>query len=476
VSQQPTLVVLGASGDLAARLLFPALYSLERRERLEDLKIIGYARQEWSTDEFHQNLRAAIDMHGSDVDQKYLDAFIDRIDFHGGDLSIEALRSLNAELEGAAVFYLALPPNVFADAAETIAKAGLADETNGPRRVVIEKPFGTDLTTALALNEQLHKYWREDQIFRIDHFLGKETVQNILVFRFANRFIEPVLKSAHVDEIQITVGETLGVEGRSRYYDGIGALRDMVQNHLLQMMTFATMEPPALWEAEMLRDHKVEVLKSVAHVDAEHDAVRGQYGAGLVDGQARVAYRAEPGVDATSNTETFAAVKLHVDTWRWEGIPVMLRSGKRLGSTAHEVAYRFREPPSRLFRHTPLEHAEPNWLVFKMSPAEATELVVRTKQPGLELEARESVLRAEYADPNDREASAYESLLLDIIEGDHTPFLRFDEVEWSWRIVDPILQAWKHGMPDDYVAGSDGPSSEHRFLDPGHAWRPLDAP
>ena len=476
MSQQPTLVVLGASGDLAARLLFPALYSLERRERLEDLKIIGYARQEWSTDEFHQNLRAAIDMHGSDVDQKYLDAFIDRIDFHGGDLSIEALRSLNAELEGAAVFYLALPPNVFADAAETIAKAGLADETNGPRRVVIEKPFGTDLTTALALNEQLHKYWREDQIFRIDHFLGKETVQNILVFRFANRFIEPVLKSAHVDEIQITVGETLGVEGRSRYYDGIGALRDMVQNHLLQMMTFATMEPPALWEAEMLRDHKVEVLKSVAHVDAEHDAVRGQYGAGLVDGQARVAYRAEPGVDATSNTETFAAVKLHVDTWRWEGIPVMLRSGKRLGSTAHEVAYRFREPPSRLFRHTPLEHAEPNWLVFKMSPAEATELVVRTKQPGLELEARESVLRAEYADPNDREASAYESLLLDIIEGDHTPFLRFDEVEWSWRIVDPILQAWKHGMPDDYVAGSDGPSSEHRFLDPGHAWRPLDAP
>ena len=476
MSSQPTLVVIGASGDLAARLLFPSLYSLEARDRLQDLRIIGYARQEWSTDEFHQNLRAAIDVHPADTDQKYLDTFIDRIDFHGGDLSVESLRALNAVLDGPAIFYLALPPGVFADAAETIAKAGLADETNGGRRLVIEKPFGTDLTSALALNEQLHKFWREDQIFRIDHFLGKETVQNILVFRFANRFIEPVLKSAHVDEIQITVGETLGVEGRSRYYDGIGALRDMVQNHLLQMMTFATMEPPALWDAEMIRDHKVEVLKSVAHVDPDADAVRGQYAAGLVEGQPRVAYRAEPGVDPTSHTETFAAVKLHVDTWRWEGIPVMLRSGKRLGSKAHEVAYRFREPPTRLFRHTPLEHAEPNWLVFKMSPSECTELVVRTKQPGLELEARESVLRADYAAGDDQEASAYESLLLDVIEGDHTPFLRFDEVEWSWRIVDPILTAWQHGMPDDYVAGSDGPSSQHRFLGPDHSWRPLDVP
>jgi len=476
VTSQPTLVVIGASGDLAARLLFPSLLSLERRERLEDLRIVGYARQEWTSEQFHENLRAAIDVHGADVDKKYLDRFIDRIDFHGGDLSVESLRALHSVLDGPAIFYLALPPGVFADAAETIAKAGLADETNGTRRLVIEKPFGTDLDSALALNEQLHKHWREDQIFRIDHFLGKETVQNMLVFRFANRFIEPVLKSAHVDEIQITVGETLGVEGRSRYYDGIGALRDMIQNHLVQMMTFATMEPPALWDAEMLRDHKVEVLKAVQHVDPEVDAVRGQYTAGLVEGEPRIAYRAEPGVDPTSRTDTFAAVRLHVDTWRWEGIPVLLRSGKRLAAKAHEVVYRFREPPTRLFRHTPLEHAEPNWLVFRMSPAECTELVVRTKQPGLDLEARESVLRAEYATADDREASAYEQLLLDVLEGDHTPFLRFDEVEWSWRIVDPIIQAWKTGAPEDYVAGSDGPSGQHRFLDPGHYWRPLQSP
>ncbi|MDQ1434361.1 MAG: glucose-6-phosphate 1-dehydrogenase [Actinomycetota bacterium] len=473
MSSQPTLVVLGASGDLAVRLLFPALLSLEFRERLEDLKIIGYARQEWTTEQFHEHLRAAIDMHGIDIDQKYFERFIDRIEFHGGDISVSALKGLEPVLDGPAIFYLALPPGVFADAAEKIAQAGLADETEGYRRLVIEKPFGTDLESARELNGQLHRYWREDQIFRIDHFLGKETVQNMLVFRFANRFIEPVLNSGHVDEIQITVAETLGVEGRSHYYDGIGALRDMVQNHLIQMMTFATMEPPALWEAEMIRDHKVEVLKSVHAVNPDTDAVRGQYSAGLVEGVPRVGYRQEPGVDPTSRTDTFAAVQLHVDTWRWEGIPVLLRSGKRLAAKAHEVVFRFREPPTSLFRHTPLEHAEPNWLVFRMSPSEATELVVRTKQPGLELETRESVLRADYATPDDHEASAYESLLLDVLEGDHTPFLRFDEVEWSWRIVEPILKAWEHGSPEEYVGGSDGPAGQHRFLGPGHYWRPL---
>ena len=344
----PTLVVLGASGDLAARLLFPALLSLEHRERLENLRIIGYARQEWTNEQFHENLRAAIDLSGADFDDKYLDKFIDRIEFHGGDLSVESLRVLKDVLDGPAIFYLALPPGVFADAAETISEAGLADETNGWRRLVIEKPFGTDLESALKLNEQLHRGWRENQIFRIDHFLGKETVQNILVFRFANRFIEPVLRADQVDEIQITVAETLGVEGRSRYYDGIGALRDMIQNHLVQMMTFAAMEPPALWDAEMLRDHKVEVLKAVRTVDPDADAVRGQYTAGLVEGVPRIGYRAEPGVDPTSHTDTFAALRLHLDTWRWEGVPILMRSGKRLAAKAHEVAFRFKEPPTRL--------------------------------------------------------------------------------------------------------------------------------
>ncbi len=301
-------------------------------------------------------------------------------------------------------------------------------------------------------------------------------MQNILVFRFANRFVEPVLRAAHVDEIQITVAETLGVEGRSRYYDGIGALRDMIQNHLIQMMTIATMEPPALWDAEMIRDHKVEVLKAVRALDPEGDAVRGQYTAGLVDGKPVVGYRAEPGVDPTSRTDTFAAVAAaprHVAVGRRARAACVRASGSR--PKAHEVAFRFQEPPTRLFRHTPLEHADPNWLVFRMSPTECTDLVVRTKQPGLELEARESVL-ARRRTPNDERPTKRprtKALLLDVLEGDHTPFLRFDEVEWSWRIVDPVLKAWQAGAPEDYVAGSDGPTGQHRFLGPGHAWRPL---
>lgn len=469
----PALVVLGASGDLTTRLLFPALFSLERRDRLDDLRVIGYARQNWTTDEYHQFLRERMRPHLRERDARELDRFVGRVAFHGGDVSVAALRDLHTVLDGPAVFYLALPPGVFADAAGQIAAAGLADETRGWRRLVIEKPFGTDLASAIALNQRLHASWREDQVFRIDHFLGKETVQNILVFRFANRFVEPVLRAAHVDEIQITVAETLGVEGRSHYYDGIGALRDMVQNHLMQMMTLATMEPPALWDPELIRDHKVEVLKAVRALDPFRDAVRGQYTAGLVEGAPVVGYREEPGVGPDSATETFAAVRLHLDTWRWEGVPVLLRSGKRLASKAHEVAFRFREPPTRLFRHTPLEHPDPNWLVFRMSPGEHIDLVVRTKQPGLGLEARDTTLRTAYARAHDMEAAAYEGLLLDVLRGDHTPFLRFDEVEWSWRVIDPVLRAWENGRPEDYVAGSDGPTAQHRFLGPGHAWRPV---
>ena len=299
----------------------------------------------------------------------------------------------------------------------------------------------------------------------------------MLVFRFANRFIEPVLKSAHVDEIQITVAETLGVEGRSRYYDGIGALRDMVQNHLIQMMTFATIEPPALWDAEMIRDHKVEVLKSVHRVDPETDAVRGQYTAGLVEGEPVIGYRAEPGVDPTSRTETFAAVQLHVDTWRWEGIPVVAA----FGQAARGQGARGRVPVPRAADPAVPPHA---------ARARRTELAGVPHEPvGVHRAgrahqaagprargARVGAARRLRRTPTTARRSAYESLLLDVLEGDHTPFLRFDEVEWSWRIVDPILKAWKPGAPEDYVAGSDGPAGQHRFLGPGHYWRPLQTP
>ena len=401
VSNQPTLVVLGASGDLAARLLFPALLSLEHRERLEDLRIIGYARQEWTTDQFHENLRAAIDMHGVDVRREVLRQVhrphrVPRRR-HLGRVAARACKSV---LDGPAIFYLALPPGVFADAAETIAKAGLADETNGlaparDREAVRHRPR----RRALALNEQLHKVLarRPDLPHRPLPRQGDGAEHARVPVR------EPVHRAraatpAHVDEIQITVAETLGVEGRSRYYDGIGALRDMIQNHLIQMMTFATMEPPALWDAEMIRDHKVEVLKSVRRVDPEIDAVRGQYTAGLVEGEPRIAYRAEPGVDpdvAHRHVRRGAAARRHVALGRRARAAAV---GQAAGGQGARGRVPVPEPPTRLFRHTPLEHAEPNWLVFRMSPTECTELVVRTKQPGLELEARESVLRADYAD------------------------------------------------------------------------------
>ena len=397
----PTLVVLGASGDLAARLLFPALLSLEHRERLEDLRSSATPARSGRPSSSTRTCAPRSTEHGADVDEKYLDRFIERIEFHGGDISVESLR-------------------VAASACSTVPRSSTSrcrpacsptrprrsprpaspTRPTGWRRLVIEKPFGTDLDVRARAQRAAAPYWREDQIFRIDHFLGKETVQNILVFRFANRFIEPVLRAAHVDEIQITVAETLGVEGRSRYYDGIGALRDMIQNHLIQMMTFATMEPPALWDAEMIRDHKVEVLEGGARASIPRptrcaaSTPPGSSRASRVIGVPRRARRRSRRRAPTRSRR----VRLHLDTWRWEGVPVLLRSGKRLAAKAHEVAFRFREPPTRLFRHTPLEHAEPNWLVFRMSPTECTELVVRTKQPGLELEARESVLRAEYAE------------------------------------------------------------------------------
>ena len=318
------------------------------------------------------------------IDEKYFDQFIERIEFHGGDISVESLRVLQAVLDGPAIFYLALPPGVFADAAETIAKAGLADETNGWRRLVIEKPFGTDLDDrARAQRAAAQRTGAKTRSSASTTSSARRRCRTCSCSGSRTGSSSRCCNAGHVDEIQITVAETLGVEGRSRYYDGIGALRDMIQNHLIQMMTFATMEPPALWDAEMIRDHKVEVLKSVRTVDPDVDAVRGQYTAGLVEGEPRIGVprraRCRSRRRAPTRSRRCGCI---VDTWRWEGIPVLLRSGKRLAAKAHEVVFRFREPPTRLFRHTPLEHAEPNWLVFRMSPSECTELVVRTKQPG----------------------------------------------------------------------------------------------
>ena len=291
--------------------------------------------------------------------------------------------------------------------------------------------------------------------------------------RFANRVFEPLLCAKHVDQVQITVAETLGVEGRYRYYDGIGALRDMIQNHLMQLFCLAAMEPPAVWDPEVLRDHKVEVLRSVrTSADAvEKWAARGRYDSGEIDGQPVVGYLAEPGIEDDSTTETFAAVRLQVDNWRWQGVPFYLRSGKRLATSVSEIAYRFKEPPTHLFHQTPLASSEPNWLVFRLSQPEGVDLFVQTKTPGLEMSAELSRLHADYG--SGAETTAYEQLLLDVLEGDHTPFLRVDEVDNAWRLLDPVLDAWKTGEPAGYASGSDGPSSQDQILLDGHRWRQL---
>ena len=424
--------------------------SLEHRERLENLRIIGYARQEW-TDRPVPREPARRDRHdGTDIDEKYLDKFIDRIEFHGGDISVESLRTLHDVLDGPAIFYLALPPGVFADAAETIAKAGLADETNGWRRLVIEKPFGTDLATALALERAAApRTGAKTRSSASTTSSARRPCRTCSCSGSRTGSSSPCCKSAHVDEIQITVAETLGVEGRSRYYDGIGALRDMIQNHLIQMMTFATMEPPALWDAEMIRDHKVEVLKAVRRVDPELDAVRGQYTAGLVEGAAGDRLPRRAGCRSRRRrTDTFAALRLHLDTWRWEGMPVLLRSGKRLAAKAHEVVYRFSEPPTRLFRHTPLERTraelarvpdEPDGVHRARDAHEAAG--ARSRGP------RVGPARRVRRQPTTGRHRRTSSCLLDVLEGDHTPFLRFDEVEWSWRIVDPVLKGGRRVRP-----------------------------
>ena len=473
---QKTLVILGASGDLTRRLLLPALAGLDRRRRLGSLRIVGYSLESWDDAAFVDHVHRALSDAGVTLDAPTRRRFAGRLAHRQGDLTSGALGRLRSVVDGDAVFYLALPPAVFADAAAGLAAAGLNDAGVGPaRRLVVEKPFGTDLASAEVLNAALHRQWREEQIFRIDHFLGKEKVQNLMVVRFANSMIEPLRRADHVDHVQITVAETLGLEGRYRYYDGVGALRDMLQNHLMQLFCLAAMEPPPVWEADVLRDQKQEVLKATRPVGGTGGAARGQYSAGTLAGRSVPGYVEEPGIASESATETFAALKLMVDTWRWDGVPFYLRSGKRLAADVSEIAFRFREPPHRLFHLTPLARTEPNWLVFRLNRPEGIDLYLQAKEPGLELEATTARLHADYGTTGD-EASAYEQLLLDALGGDHTPFLRFDEVESAWRLLEPVLGAWRHGRPCPYTAGSDGPSSQDDILEAGHHWRPLAPP
>ncbi len=473
VPAETTLIILGATGDLTRRLLAPALYRLWARGHLEGLRLVGYATSEWDDARFAQHLEAALREFVPEFDPSVWERMRGQVRYLSGDLSPARLAALRKAVGTNALFYLALPPDLFGLAAEGLGQIGLNEEAQGFRRLVVEKPFGHDLTSAEALRTQMHRYWREEQLFRIDHFLGKETTQNLLVFRLANRFLEPVWNAQHIAQVQITYAETLGVEGRWRYYDRAGALRDMLQNHLMQLFTLMALEPPSVWDADILREHKVEVLRSVRPISPNQldaHAVRGQYIAGSLRGQQVPGYLQEAHIPPNSTTETFAALKLYVDNWRWRGVPFYLRSGKRLGADYAEVAIAFREVPTRFFGEAPPQH---NWLVFRTRPEECLELWAWAKEPGLSLRTRSLVFEAPYQRPGDTAYTAYEQLLLDALQGDRTHFLRFDEVEWAWRILEPVLGAWAQGQPESYPAGSEGPVGMGRLIDEGHAWRPL---
>ncbi len=467
-SQKPTVVILGASGDLTQRKLGPALFHLSKSGVLPDhCSVVGVARSNFSNEDFRAFLRSGL----PNQDDSDWNEFAGKVSyFSGSSTDTEVLHRLDVEIASGCrdgdqdnrIYYLALKPSLYPDTLIALAESGSLDETTGSRRVVIEKPFGTDLESAQELNSLAHTVLNEDQIYRIDHYLGKDTVQNILVFRFANAIFEPIWNRNYIDHVQISVLEDLGVESRGAYYDTSGVLRDMVQSHLMQLLALIAMEPPASSTPDALRDEKAKVLSAVHSVDAEYAAnnsVRGQY-AGYLD---------EDGVDPASQTATFGAIKLLVDTWRWQGVPFVLRSGKSLERKTSEIAIEFKRPPQSIFGVG--DQARPNRLIISLQPDEGVHLEFVNKSPGSNTKLTTESL--EFHFPKGEIRDAYERLLLDAIIGDATHFNRSDEIESSWRIVDPFITAWvDDGNPKlkSYEPGSMGPVDSALLLGEGRNW------
>lgn len=454
------LVIFGATGDLAARKLFPALYELEAAGYLPDeLRIVGVGRKPWSEHEFDKSVREALAEFQKNLDGEVVERFIRRTTYRQMDFSRESFEALAKDSAPSSIFYLSLPPDAFPVVGTGLGEVGLAKESgNNFRRLVIEKPFGHDLKSALELQATLTKYWDESQILRIDHFLGKETVQNILVFRFANSWLEPLWNAQHIAQVQITAAESIGIEGRGAFYDKVGAVRDMMQNHMMQLLTLSALEPPPRLEADLLRNEKNKVLRSARPLSSG-DIVRGQY----------AGYLQEAGVKS-SNTETFAALRLYLDNWRWKGVPFYLRTGKAMSKKRTTIAVQFREPPAQLFTDT---HCDPgsSWVVLELQPNESLHLEMQVKTPGLQFGARPVVLSTPYSNGEGHELSAYATLILDALEGDASLFIRFDEVEWAWRLIEPVLEAGQ--PPELYAVGSDGPAGQHYLMEDHHRWRSL---
>jgi glucose-6-phosphate 1-dehydrogenase len=485
------IVIFGASGDLTRRKLLPALYNLRRYGLLpKDLAIIGVGRKEMKREEFVATMAAELkEFATAEVDDAIWQDLASRLDYVGFDFDQaagygrlgEMLKDVEArhKTQGNALFYLATPPATFSTIVKQCSAAGLADERARWRRFIVEKPFGRDLDSAKALNRDLKSALSENQIYRIDHYLGKETVQNILAFRFANGIFEPIWNRRYIDHVQITVAETLGIEGRGGYYDSAGVLRDMIQNHMFQLLSLVAMEPPWSFDAAPVRDEKVKVLNAIRPMQPEEilrRTVRGQYGEGFVDGQKLPAYRAEPFVAPESATETYGALKLDVDNWRWAGVPFYLRSGKRLAKHVTEIVIQFRKPPLLAFGKIQIQDLEPNRLILSIQPEEGITIEIKAKRPGATMNLTQVNLDFNYSDfgPSDK-ATGYERLLYDAMTGDTTLFHRADTVEAAWRIATPILDVWGSIPPRDfpnYTAGSWGPSAADELMKrDGRSWR-----
>ena len=482
------MVIFGATGDLTRRKLMPALFRLFREGLLPDgFAVVGVALDELSDGEFRERMHAAVTEFAGTPDDGAWERFAtslsyisSRFEDPGGFARLaDALAELQRDAPSHRLFYLAIPPGAIEQVVQQLREAGLVHAPEGESwaRIIVEKPFGRDLASARELNAVLRRAFDESQIFRIDHYLGKETVQNLLVFRFANVIWEPVWNRNYVDHVQITVAETVGVGQRAGYYDRAGALRDMVQSHLFQLLMIVGMEPPTSYDPDSIRTEKVKVLRAIRPIQAEHiteEAVRGQYAAGVVRGAAVQGYRDEPGVAAESRTETFAALRLWVDNWRWAGVPFYLRTGKHLADRTTEIAIQFRPAPNPILDTVEQDCPDPNVLILRIQPEEGISLFFEAKVPGLSGPLRPVSMDFSYQSSfTATSPEAYERLLLDAMLGDATLFARCDEVEAAWELVTPILEAWEvGGEPAMFPAGSWGPDAADRLLaSDGRAWR-----